>query len=212
MAAVLDIKLEGLETTLKRLRVFPGKVQKRCLRSAVAAGAVPLVKAVKANSPQLTGIFKRSIATKIKGYQGGAIFVSIVGQANKLRSSKKVRAGRGGISGRGGIVPIHFIENRTKPHRIPLRDYVLKQFATTKAFRDYRRSQGKDFRVYKKVWREKRLAVHLPSGVLFRWSVQHPGTGGSYPVRRAAETAAVEATNRVGRKLGELIDKLEVTA
>jgi hypothetical protein len=211
VAGAIEIKLDGLETTLRRLQAFPVKVQKKCLRSAVAAGAVPLVRAAKSASPQRTGIFRRSLASKLKSYQSGAVYVSIVGQADKIRSSKKVRARRGGISGRGGNVPIHFIENLTRPHRIPLRDYVLRQLETTKAFRDFQRQQGKDPRVYKRVWREKPLAIHLPAGVLFRWYAQHPGTGAQHIIRKAAETAGREAADRVERKLSELIDRLEVT-
>jgi hypothetical protein len=122
VAAVVELKIEGLETTLRRLQAFPGRVQRKCLRKAVAAGASSVVKAVKARSPRSTGIFRRSIAAKIKGYQSGEIYVAIVGQADKIRSAKKVRAGRGGISGRGDIVPIHFVEEGVKPHQIPKED------------------------------------------------------------------------------------------
>lgn len=182
MADAIEIKLDGLETTLRRLQAFPVKVQKKCLRSAVAAGAVPLVRAAKSASQQRTGIFRRSLASKLKSYQSGAVYVSIVGQANKIRASKKVRAGRGGISGRGQIVPIHFVEDGIKPHVIS------------------RRSM-------------RALGFPLSSGqMVFRGSVQHPGHAGRHVIRKAAETAGREAADRVERKLGELIDKLEVTA
>lgn len=182
MAGVVELKIEGLETTLRRLQAFPVKVQKKCLRSAVAAGAVPLVRAAKAASPQRTGIFRRSLAAKVKGYQGGAIQVAIVGQADKIRSSKKVRAGRGGISGRGQIVPIHFVEDGTKPH------VISRRFM-------------------------RALGFPLSSGqMVFRGLVQHTGHAGRHVIRKAAETAGREAADRVERKLGELIDKLEVTA
>lgn len=210
MAVVTDVRLEGLETTLRRLEAFPRKVAQKCLRKAVSAGAVPLVRAVKVASPQLTGIFRRSISSKVKAYRGGEVVVSIVGQANKIRSAKKVRAGRGGISGRGDVVPIHLIENPVKPHRIPLRDYKLKQLQTTKAFRDYERSLGKDPRVYKRIWRDKPLAIALPDGVIFRWHAQHPGLRGGGIVRRAAETAGDAAAARVEEKLRDEIEKLEV--
>jgi hypothetical protein len=182
MGRAIEIKLEGLDTTLRRLQAFPVKVQKKCLRSAVASGAVPLVRAVKSASPQRTGIFRRSIAAKVKGYQAGAVYVSIVGQADKIRSSKKVRAVRGGISGRGQIVPIHFVEEGTKPHGISRRFM-------------------------------RALGFTLSSGqIVFRGAVQHPGHAGRHIIRKAAETAGREAADRVERKLGELIDKLEVTA
>lgn len=183
MAVVATIKLEGLETTLRRLRTFPAKVQKKCLRKAVSAGAVPLVKAAKKASPQLRGIFKRSLTTKVKGYQGGAVEVAIVGQSAKIRSAKKVRAGRGGISGRGDVVPIHFIEDGVRPHRIP------------------------------KEGSKRKLHITLPSGQLvFLYSIQHPGHRGFHPIRHAAETAATEAASRVEQKLAEEIEKLDVGA
>lgn len=121
MAAVTTITLVGLPQTLRRLQELPQKIQKRCMMKAVRAGGAPLLKAARRNWPRLTGLSKRSLDQKVVSYGAGRVVVSIVGQRKNalIRARAKLRKGRGGISGRGDVVPVHFVEEATKPHRIP---------------------------------------------------------------------------------------------
>jgi hypothetical protein len=118
---IATIKLEGVAETVKRLEALPRRARKSIVRKAVRAGGAPFVKAVKANVPRRTGILKRSITQKVVTYQQGVVTLSIIGQQKgKSRlQTKKAKKGRGGISGRGDVVPIHFIEEDIKPHVIP---------------------------------------------------------------------------------------------
>jgi hypothetical protein len=171
MAGATTVTLEGLPATVRRLRLLPDKIEKRCLSKAVRAGAAPLLKAARRNWPRLTGLSKRSLDQKVKSYRGGQVVVAIVGQAGAVKNRKKLRKGRGGISGRGDIVPVHFIEEGTKPHRIP--------------------KEGRGM-----------LLLRLPGGgkVLVD-HVQHPGTRGQHPIRRAADSAGGAAGEAFTAKL-----------
>lgn len=179
VAVDLRIQTVGIERTLQKLSEYPEKVQRRALRLAVSAGGTVLVRAVKANSPRLTGLFRRSIAAKVKSYQGGAVVVAIAGQTSQVRSRKKLGPGRGGISGRGEVVPIHFLERDIKPHRIGVR-----------------RSRALILLIDGEV-------------LAFRKSAMHPGHRGYRMVERAAAQAGGEAQARVEEKLREEVEKLE---
>jgi hypothetical protein len=169
---IVSVTLQGLPETLARLREFPRKVQKRCLVKAVRAGVRPLLTTARKNAPRRTGLFRGSLDTKIKSYKDGAVQVGIVGQAKGRMASRGLRKGRGGISGRGDLVPVHFVENDIKPHRIP------------------------------KDGRKGMLLLRLPSGHrMLVESVQHPGTKGQRPIARAAESATGEANARFAEKL-----------
>lgn len=114
------MRLEGLPATTAVLATLPRNIQKRSMSRATRAGGAPYVKAAKRNAPRLRGIFKRSLTLKVKSYRGGETHVAIAGQLKgNLRSIAKLRRARGGISGRGDVVPIHFVEEDIKPHVIP---------------------------------------------------------------------------------------------
>lgn len=115
---VATMRVEGLAEANKRLQAFPGKIQKRVIRKAVNAGAQPMLQAVRANTPRRTGITRRGMAVKLKAYRQA--MVAIVGQDKRARPKALKGAGsiRGGISGRGYPVPIHLLDQPTKPHRI----------------------------------------------------------------------------------------------
>ena len=183
---IVNVTLQGLPQTIATLNTFPKKIQKRALVKAVRAGVRPLLVASRRNAPRLTGIFRASLDTKIKSYRDGVVQVGIVGQKKDRRAerstNREIRAGRaltgrlgrgrGGISGRGDLVPVHFVENPTKPHQIP------------------------------KDGRKGMLLLRLPSGHrMLVDSVSHPGTKGSRPIARAAEAATGEANARFAEKL-----------
>jgi len=176
VAELASVKLEGVAETIQRLIALPDKIQKRCMAKAARAGGAPLVKAAKRYSPRLTGLFKRSLAQKVKSYQAGKVVISITGQQNEVRNRRKLRRGRGGISGRGDLVPIHFVEENTKPHRIP---------------------------------KEGRGPLTLRSrsgGQVIVGAVQHPGTRGQHPIRRAFDSANAVSLLEFQKKLATEVD------
>lgn len=173
---VAAMKLEGLPETRRRLIQLPDRIQKRCMSKAVRAGGALFVKAVKRNAPRLTGLLKRSLAQRVKSYQAGKVVVSITGQQNMVRNRRKLRRGRGGISGRGDLVPIHFVEENTTPHRIP--------------------KEGRGPLVLR-----SRSGASVIVG-----SVWHPGTRGQHPIRRAADSQAGAAAQELPKKLAIEVD------
>ena len=173
---VTTVTLTGVPATVRKLLDLPAKIQARCMRKAVNAGGAPLVKAAKRFAPRLTGLFKRSLDQKIKSYRAGQVVVSIVGQKSEVKNRRKLRKGRGGISGRGDLVPVHFVEESTKPHRIP------------------KAGRGP-------------LVLRSRSGAsVIVGSVQHPGTRGQHPIRRAADAAGEAAIEAFADKLTTEVD------
>ena len=182
---IVSVTLQGLPQTIATLKTFPNKIQKRALVKAVRAGVRPLLVASRRNAPRRTGIFRASLDTKIKSYRDGVVQVGIVGQKKDKRAeravNREIRAGRsitgrlgrgrGGISGRGDLVPVHLVENPTKPHSIP--------------------KDGKG-PIVLRLPSGARMVVQ---------SVQHPGTRGSRPIARAADAATGEANSRFAEKL-----------
>jgi hypothetical protein len=168
---VVRLTIEGLPATIRKLGQLPFRMQKRAMAKAIRAGGNVFVKAAKRNAPRATGLFKRSLDQKVKSYRGGQIVVSITGQKSEVKNRRKLRKGRGGISGRGDLVPIHFVEEDTKPHRIP------------------KEGRGP-------------ITLQLPSGQRVTvQSVQHPGTRGTHPIRRAADSSEGAAATAFGEKL-----------
>jgi hypothetical protein len=174
---IARVTLEGLPETVRKLAELPKRIEKRCMTKAVRAGAAPLVKAAKAAAPRLTGLFKRSLDSKVKSYAQGRVTVAIVGQKKQVTQRKKLRRGRGGISGRRDLVPVHFVEEDTRPHRIP------------------KEGRGP-------------LTLRLPSGqTVTVSSIQHPGTRGQHPLRRAADAASGVAAQQFTEKLRVEVDR-----
>ena len=65
------------------------------------------------------GTLKRSITQKIKQYGGSGVVLSVIGQRVDNGGKGVGSTGKkGGISGRGDLVPVHLVESRTKPHAI----------------------------------------------------------------------------------------------
>jgi len=176
------VTLEGLPATVRKLEQLPQKIQKGPVRKATRAGGAPFVKAAKRNAPRRTGIFKRSLTQKVKSYRGGVVTLSIIGQLKnaKIKATKGLKKGRGGISGRGKVVPVHFVEEDIKPHQIPKEDSD-DPFAFA-----FRSSGGRIVIVYK---------------------VEHPGTRGQHPIRKAAQEAEKPGLKKFQDKLEAEVDK-----
>lgn len=80
-------KVEGLEELQRKLKTLPGKVQKKLLRSAVTAGAKPIVAAAKAGAPERTGTVKLSIGRKVVTKNGHA--TAVIGAKSNVQSEFK---------------------------------------------------------------------------------------------------------------------------
>jgi hypothetical protein len=215
VSSVVNITLSGLPATVRKLQALPDKIQRRAVGKAVRAGTRPLVIAARKNAPRSTGIFRASLDVKIKSYKSGTVQIGIVGQKTERAVSKmreimagkkltgKLGKGRGGISGGGDLVPVHFIEEGTKPHIIGAERLKRKQVATTKAWRDAQRAKGLDPRAFRTfIVQAKPIVLRNRSGqVVFVGAVNHPGTRAEHPIRRAADEKASEAANRFAEKL-----------
>jgi hypothetical protein len=181
VAAVTTITVQGLPATLRKLETLPGKIQKRSMQKAIRAGGAPFVRAARSNAPRLTGLFKRSLDQKIVSYRGGQVVISIVGQKSEVRARKKVRKGRGGISGRGDLVPIHFVEEGIRPHDIPKEGKGPIAIRTPSG----------------------RVAIVA--------RIRHPGVKGRHPIRRAADSSAGAAVAAFEAKLSAEVDREAAT-
>jgi len=111
--------ITGVQQTQRALNSLETRVRKKVLRKSVRAGGGVILKGERKHAPRSTGLFKRSLAQKVKSYKSGNV-VSIVGQKKgaKITSRKKLRKGSGGISGRGQVVPIHLVDQPTRHHII----------------------------------------------------------------------------------------------
>lgn len=175
--AAQTMRVEGLREAVEQLRGIPDKVRKRVLQKAIRAGGSVLVREAKKTVPTDAGNLKRSLDQKVKSYQSGKIAVSIIGQRKGQRASAKVRHGRGGLSRKGYAVPIHLVENPTKPHRIP--------------------KEGKGPLV---------MRLPSGRQVIVE-SIQHPGTAGHAFLRAAAERAQELTASTVAAKMQTEIDR-----
>lgn len=80
-------KIDGLDELQRKLKTLPGKVQKKLLRSAVTAGAKPIVNAAKAKAPKRTGTLELSIGRKVMMKNGTA--VAVIGPKTNVQSESK---------------------------------------------------------------------------------------------------------------------------
>lgn len=117
MAAPLNLSLQGDELLRRLMETLPGRVLRKCLRSALGAAATPIVSEARANAPQQAGggIVRKSISKKI-GLKGGSAFVVIGAKRGVSGQVKKHKVTASRI--------LHLIEKGTQPH-------VVKQGATT---------------------------------------------------------------------------------
>jgi hypothetical protein len=115
----MSVYVAGLSETIQVLNDLPRKQQKRIIPKAVRAGGGPFLKAVRANAPAMNKTLKRSLIMVVRRYAAGAL--AVIGQDRGKTRGKgvgKANKSTGGISGRGDLVPIHLVENPTKPHDV----------------------------------------------------------------------------------------------
>ncbi len=173
--AVSVMTITGIPSTIRILNELPKRQQKKIIPKAARAGGNPFLKAARANAPGTNKIFKRSLILLVRRYATGAF--AIIGQdKGKVTSGAKAarkRTIRGGISGRGDVVPIHLVENPTRAH------LVQPKNKRTLAF-----------------------GFDADTGTsIFARSIRHPGTRGSRFVRKSAQQAQSQAIREFENKL-----------
>lgn len=141
---------------------------------AVTAGAEVLEDRARANLLAATGDLRLSRARSIRAARSGG-----ASQRVDVRV-RVVGAGRRAEARVLPVGPVSLIEKPTRRHRIP------RAYSGTYSMARRRKADRRGF-----VW--------IP-GVGFRTSVQHPGTRGKRPVRRAFQSAGDEA-GRAGLKV-----------
>lgn len=178
-----SFQLEGLPETNRKLQQLGGKIEKKIIMKAMRAGAAPLVKGIKKFSPRRTGLFRRSLQAKLRWYSRSRVALAVIGQQKDVGQLhvRKIRKGRGGISGRGKVVPIHFIEEGTGPHRIPNDNSKMGNIP---------------------------MVFRLPSGRrIVVDHVDHPGSRAQHVVRRTADQYGLEAAEQFALKFEIEVDR-----
>lgn len=92
-------------------KILPSRLQKKVLRSAIAAGASPVSKAAKGFAPVETGALKRSIGIKTKTYSSGTV-ISLVGVRRGVKFNAIDRHGRERIP----MFYQHLVHGGTRTH------------------------------------------------------------------------------------------------
>lgn len=171
------IAMEGTASTTAALNSLPKKMAKRAVRKAVNAGGGVFLKGVRRNARRGNGTFRKSLINKVANYPTGS--VAVIGQNRDAKGSAKRsgRSGGGGISGRGDVVPTHFIENPIQSHRIAIKKKKVLVFATAGG------------------------PAGFGDNTFLGVAVQHPGTKGQFPIRKAAQQSEGEAVRVLTTKL-----------
>ncbi len=209
------VKMTGVQECLAVLQATPAKAQKVWLRKSVRAGGGPLLKAVRANVPVKNGGLKRSLRQLVRVYRGTV--VAVIGQEKgKADTRKRKIKAKGGISGRGDVVPMHLVEQRVKPHKITGKreknsERRIESFTVHKDTRKrFTRASSEGARktsIRRAITRKvavgkvlKPLAIGERE-VKFRTFVQHPGHSGKGFARAAAATTSAKAAQEFETKL-----------
>jgi hypothetical protein len=204
MAAEAAVQIEGMRETLAVLEELPRRIQRRAITKAVRAGGNPLLKAARRNAPRKTGIFRRSLTSVIRTYPRTGSVVMIVGQSgasktNRLREKIRARGSHtGGISGRGDVVPSHFLEGDTRAHVITGARQKVRMVTTTAGGRRRARSVA--------VGEIQGMLSWTQGGQIFARQVRHPGTRGTRFLARSAAETQSEAREAFAAKLRIEVD------
>jgi HK97 gp10 family phage protein len=75
MASGLSIQLVGFEALERRLSDMPGKIERKCYRTALRSIANKAKRRMQAGAPVLSGIGKKSVKVKVRVRRGGAYAV-----------------------------------------------------------------------------------------------------------------------------------------
>lgn len=191
----MKYEIEGVEAAVKKLERFTGSVQRKVVRKGVNAGGAIQLKRARALAPKgKTGFFRRSLTKVTRSYAKRGVFVSLVGQQKKKTFSDKAIAtankrkggSGGGISGQGKVVPIHLIENPTKPH-------VQRQSAAMR-----RRGRRRAAR--------KVMVFRSGGGTIFASKINHPGTKGAGFLKQAESSSRAAVSAAMASKISAEAD------
>lgn len=120
MAAILDIKINGLDQLLATLKDVELAVKTKIVRRAMRHAGQIVLNAARSRVPTETGLLKQSLAIKYKYYPTSATAVAIVGPRTKFRrmvqrSSRVVKKYRI-LSNPSNYA--HLVEFGTRPHAL----------------------------------------------------------------------------------------------
>ncbi len=113
MSFKLNSNLQGVNEMLAKLTGIDRKMRKKVARKAVAQGSTVLLRAMKPDTPEATGLMKRSLGKKVVTIKRSGVVVAFV----------RPRPGQGAMALRNGH-PVysdpakygHLVELGTKPH------------------------------------------------------------------------------------------------
>jgi HK97 gp10 family phage protein len=91
------MKFEGFDELRKTFHRLPLRTVDKVLKSAVRAGANPIVKAVRSRAPRRTGTLAKSIMAKVKLYAATGTAVAIIGaRSRKVQVASRIGGSRHG--------------------------------------------------------------------------------------------------------------------
>jgi hypothetical protein len=106
-----NVELVGAKELKALFAELPRRVVGKGLRAAVTAGSTPVNRAAKAAAPRQSGLLKKAMGRKVKGYRGSA--VAVIGARAAVQGAYKGRK-------RVPANYIHLVEGGARPHGIPI--------------------------------------------------------------------------------------------
>lgn len=114
-----NFTLIGDKELKRKLDTLPDKVYKRVVRVASRKSMQPVAKAMKAKAPRETGLLKKSIGLKVKGYKRAGIVVTLVGPRTGFKTEVIVDTPNGPRKEfRDPTKYAHLVEFGTAPHDV----------------------------------------------------------------------------------------------
>lgn len=172
----------SMRKTLKKIAEIDTKIAKRSVKDAVKQAGAEMLKKAKSAAPKgKTGLFRRTLGKRDRSYGRGSRHIAVVGQRFQASFPPKTQASARrknfglstGLSGKGLFVPIHLIENRTRPHVIR-----PKKSRGPKAWLAYIPSQVRA--------KNGRMRTGRRRDIIFAKAVRHPGTTGTRFLKETA--------------------------
>ena len=125
---MIKYELQGMAEANKAFDKLDKKIKRKVTRKAVNAAVRPTITAARKFAPKQTGLFRRSITHIVRSYRRGGALAGVIGQRgqrskstkalDKAAEAAKSHKSRGGLSGKGKVVPIHLVNNPVKEHKI----------------------------------------------------------------------------------------------
>jgi HK97 gp10 family phage protein len=113
----MSAKLIGDKELEKLFRTLGERVQRKVLRSAVSAGAAPVVKAAKAKARRQSGLLKKAMAKKIVTNKRTNSVSAIIGAKKQVTGTYKGKVRK----------PSRYLHLQEKPHLAADGSYVPAQ-------------------------------------------------------------------------------------